>query len=92
MPGLQWFRFDADFWAHPKVMRLVHLPQGRRIDHLLIRCGDHGPTVRITDAGLAVHEPVGGVQPSDHYGVFADLVPREGATLDTSGHRNPSDR
>ena len=29
MPGLQWFRFDADFWAHPKVMRLVHLPQGR---------------------------------------------------------------
>lgn len=51
------------------------LDRGRRIDYLLIRCGDHGPTLRIADAGLALHEPVDGVQPSDHYGVVADLTP-----------------
>src|SRR3954447_12708921 len=49
--------------------------QGRRVDYVLVRCGDHGPTLRIADARLAVHEPVDGVQPSDHYGVVADLVP-----------------
>jgi len=41
---------------------------------VLVRCGDHGPTLRIVDAGLALHEPVGGMQPSDHYGVIADLA------------------
>jgi endonuclease/exonuclease/phosphatase family metal-dependent hydrolase len=50
------------------------LDRGRRIDYVLVRCGDHGPTLRILDAGLAVHEPVDGVQPSDHYGVYADLA------------------
>lgn len=50
------------------------LDRGRRIDYLLVRCGDHGPTLRIADAGLAVHEPVDCVQPSDHYGVVAELV------------------
>ena len=49
------------------------LDRGRRIDYLLVRCGDHGPTLRVTDCRLALHEPVGGVQPSDHYGVVADL-------------------
>jgi len=60
------------------------LDRGRRIDHLLVRCGDHGPTLRIADARLAVHEPVDGVQPSDHYGVVADLVTRDDAMPDTS--------
>jgi endonuclease/exonuclease/phosphatase family metal-dependent hydrolase len=67
-------------------------PRGRRVDYVLVRCGDHGPTLRIVDAGLAVHEPVDGVQPSDHYGVYADLVPREPAMPDTSDAGNPSDR
>jgi endonuclease/exonuclease/phosphatase family metal-dependent hydrolase len=58
--------------------------QGRRVDYVLVRCGDHGPTLRIADAGLAVHEPVDGVQPSDHYGVFADLAPRDDEMPDTS--------
>jgi endonuclease/exonuclease/phosphatase family metal-dependent hydrolase len=49
------------------------LDRGRRIDYLLVRCGDHGPTLRVTDCRLALHEPVGGVQPSDHYGVVAAL-------------------
>jgi endonuclease/exonuclease/phosphatase family metal-dependent hydrolase len=67
-------------------------PRGRRVDYVLVRCGDHGPTLRIVDAGLAVHEPVGGVQPSDHYGVFADLAPREHAMPDTSATGNPAGR
>jgi endonuclease/exonuclease/phosphatase family metal-dependent hydrolase len=67
-------------------------PRGRRVDYVLVRCGDHGPTLRIVDAGLAVHEPVDGVQPSDHYGVYADLVPREPAMPDTSDAGNPSGR
>jgi len=50
------------------------LDRGRRIDYVLVRCGDHGPTLRIVDAGLALHEPVGGMQPSDHYDVIADLA------------------
>jgi endonuclease/exonuclease/phosphatase family metal-dependent hydrolase len=50
------------------------LDRGRRIDYLLVRCGDHGPTLRVTDCRLALHQPVGGVHPSDHYGVVADLA------------------
>ena len=50
------------------------LDRGRRIDHLLVRCGDHGPTLRTLDARLVLQEPVAGVQPSDHYGVVADLT------------------
>jgi endonuclease/exonuclease/phosphatase family metal-dependent hydrolase len=68
------------------------LDRGRRIDYVLVRCGDHGPTLGIVDAGLAVHEPVDGVQPSDHYGVYADLAPREAAMPDTSAAGNPAGR
>jgi endonuclease/exonuclease/phosphatase family metal-dependent hydrolase len=53
------------------------LDRGRRVDCVLVRCGDHGPTLRIATAGLAVHEPLDGVHPSDHFGVYADLVPRD---------------
>jgi endonuclease/exonuclease/phosphatase family metal-dependent hydrolase len=60
------------------------LDRGRRIDYLLVRCGDHGPTLRIADARLAVHELVDGVQPSDHYGVVADLSARDDELPDTS--------
>ena len=69
-----------------------HLDRGRRIDYLLVRCGDHGPTLRVLDAGLAVHEQVDGVQPSDHYGVVADLLPRGDAMPDTSAGGNPAGR
>jgi endonuclease/exonuclease/phosphatase family metal-dependent hydrolase len=47
--------------------------RGRRIDYLLVRCHDHGPTLRIADCRLAFDEPVDGVMASDHYGVVADL-------------------
>jgi endonuclease/exonuclease/phosphatase family metal-dependent hydrolase len=49
------------------------LDRGRRIDYLLIRCGDHGPTLRIADCRRVFDEPVDGVLASDHYGVVADL-------------------
>ncbi len=68
------------------------LDRGRRIDYVLVRCGDHGPTLRIVEAGLAVHEPVDGVQPSDHYGVYADLAPSGHAMPDTSAAGNPAGR
>ena len=49
------------------------LDRGRRIDYLLVRCGDHGPTLRIADCRRVFDEPVDGVMASDHYGVLADL-------------------
>ena len=48
--------------------------RGRRIDYLLVRCGDHGPTLGIDDCRRVFDEPVGGVWASDHYGVVADLT------------------
>jgi endonuclease/exonuclease/phosphatase family metal-dependent hydrolase len=47
--------------------------RGRRIDYLLVRCHDHGPTLRIADCRLALDQPMAGVMASDHYGVVADL-------------------
>jgi endonuclease/exonuclease/phosphatase family metal-dependent hydrolase len=52
------------------------LDRGRRIDYLLVRGGDHGPTLRIADCRRVFDEPVGGVMASDHYGVLADLEAR----------------
>jgi endonuclease/exonuclease/phosphatase family metal-dependent hydrolase len=49
------------------------LETGRRIDYVLIRCGDHGPTLRIAACERLFAEPVGGVWASDHFGVMADL-------------------
>jgi hypothetical protein len=50
---------------------------GRRIDYILIRCVDHGPTLDITRCALLADHPVDGVWPSDHYGVVADLTAPE---------------
>ena len=60
------------------------LDRGRRIDYLLVRCGDHGPTLRITDCRTALHRPVEGVWPSDHHGVVADLALRDETMPDTA--------
>jgi endonuclease/exonuclease/phosphatase family metal-dependent hydrolase len=56
------------------------LDRGRRIDYLLVRCGDHGPSLRVADCRLALSDPVDGVQPSDHYAVVAELVVPDGNT------------
>jgi endonuclease/exonuclease/phosphatase family metal-dependent hydrolase len=50
------------------------LERGRRIDHVLLRCGVHGPALDVADCRLVFDEPVDGVWPSDHFGVLADLV------------------
>lgn len=55
------------------------LELGRRIDYVMVRCGDHGPTLDVTSCELVFDEPVDGVWASDHFGVVADLaVPTSG--------------
>ena len=52
----------------------------RRIEYILVRCGEHGgPTLVVRDCRLAFAEAVDGVWASDRFGVLADLeVPDEG--------------
>jgi hypothetical protein len=40
---------------------------------VLVRCGDHGPTLHIADCRRVLDQPIGEVMASDHYGVVADL-------------------
>jgi endonuclease/exonuclease/phosphatase family metal-dependent hydrolase len=48
----------------------------RRLDYVLVRCGVHGgPTLEIAACERFFDQPVDGVWASDHFGVFADLVP-----------------
>jgi endonuclease/exonuclease/phosphatase family metal-dependent hydrolase len=49
------------------------LELGRRIDHVFVRCTNHGPTLDIRDCERIFDEPVDGVWGSDHFGVIADL-------------------
>jgi endonuclease/exonuclease/phosphatase family metal-dependent hydrolase len=53
------------------------LDRGRRIDYVLVRCGDHGPTLHIAGCRRVLDQPVGGVMASDHYGVVTDLEPHQ---------------
>jgi endonuclease/exonuclease/phosphatase family metal-dependent hydrolase len=46
----------------------------RRIDYLLVRCDDRGPTLRVESCDRLFDEPVGDTWASDHFGVTADLV------------------
>jgi endonuclease/exonuclease/phosphatase family metal-dependent hydrolase len=46
----------------------------RRIDYVMVRCDERGPTLRIASAEQIFNQPVDGVFASDHYGVAADLV------------------
>ncbi|WP_374111233.1 hypothetical protein [Nocardia sp. JCM 34519.1] len=61
---------------NPLVADGVEMPleRGRRIDYVLVRCGDRGPTLEITDCRLVFDRPHDGVWPSDHFGVLADLT------------------
>jgi endonuclease/exonuclease/phosphatase family metal-dependent hydrolase len=52
------------------------LELGRRIDYVMVRCGDHGPTLDVSHCERAFDEPVDGVWGSDHFGVVADLSAR----------------
>ena len=50
------------------------LEVGRRIDYVMVRCVDHGPTLDVTACERIFDEPVEGVWASDHFGVVADLA------------------
>ena len=57
------------------------LETGRRIDYVMVRCRDHGPTLDVTSCERIFDEPVDGVWASDHFGVAADLaIPDAGPT------------
>jgi endonuclease/exonuclease/phosphatase family metal-dependent hydrolase len=48
----------------------------RRIDYILVRCGEHGgPTLQVSACELVLDKPVDRVWASDHFGVVADLTP-----------------
>ena len=49
------------------------LERGRRIDHILIRSGPHGPALDVADCRLTFDLPLDGVWASDHFGVLAEL-------------------
>ena len=43
----------------------------RRIDYIMVRCHERGPTLDVTSCELTADRPVDGIWPSDHFGVFA---------------------
>ena len=51
------------------------LDPGRRIDYVLVRCSDHGPTLDVRRCERLFDEAVDGVWASDHFGVAAELSP-----------------
>jgi endonuclease/exonuclease/phosphatase family metal-dependent hydrolase len=53
---------------------------GRRIDYVMVRCGDHGATLDVVGCELAFDRPVDGTWASDHFGVWADVEPARSAT------------
>ena len=51
--------------------------EGRRIDYVMVRCADHGPTLHADRCERLFSEAVNGVWASDHFGLVADLsLPR----------------
>ncbi len=51
------------------------LELGRRIDHILVRCDEHGPTLRIHACRRLVRQSRGRVWASGHFGLLAELGP-----------------
>ena len=56
----------------------------RKIDHVLVRSGLHGPTLEVVDCRRVLDHPVDGVWASDHFGVLADLA----LPTNVPGHRS----
>jgi endonuclease/exonuclease/phosphatase family metal-dependent hydrolase len=69
-PGEQGLTFDP---ANPLVEGHWRHEPGRRLDYVLIRCDDHGPTLRVRDCHQLLAADEGGGWASDHYGVIAEL-------------------
>ena len=55
------------------VHNLIVEAPAKQIDYVLVRCGDHGPTLEVVGCERAFDGPVDGVWASDHFGVVADL-------------------
>jgi endonuclease/exonuclease/phosphatase family metal-dependent hydrolase len=53
----------------------VRVEVSRRIDHILVRADERGPTLAVRRCDLLFAEPVDGVWASDHFGLVADLEP-----------------
>jgi endonuclease/exonuclease/phosphatase family metal-dependent hydrolase len=49
------------------------LELGWRIDYVMVRCTDHGPTLDIRACDSIFDEPVDGTWGRDHFGVVADI-------------------
>jgi len=64
------------FTPHDPLVAYGELPleRGRRIDHILVRCDDYGPTLDVITCARVLDEPVNGIWASDHFGVMADLA------------------
>jgi endonuclease/exonuclease/phosphatase family metal-dependent hydrolase len=66
------FTFDL---TNPLVLNgEVATAVSRKIDHILVRSGLHGPTLQVADCRRVLDQPVNGVWASDHFGVVADLT------------------
>jgi endonuclease/exonuclease/phosphatase family metal-dependent hydrolase len=65
------------------------LELGRRIDYVMVRCREYGPTLDVRACERIFDEPVDGVWASDHFGVVADLaVPPRGRLSAGSGEQH----
>jgi endonuclease/exonuclease/phosphatase family metal-dependent hydrolase len=51
------------------------LERGRRIDHILVRSGPHGPLLDVAACEVVFDQAVDGVWASDHFGLLAELRP-----------------
>ena len=45
-----------------------------RIDHIMVRCGHHGPTLDVAACALLFDKPRDGVWASDHFGVVGNMA------------------
>lgn len=77
---------DAWAAAHPQepghtfspvnpLVRQGDMPEeeGRRVDYVMVRCDDYGPTLHVERCERMFTQPVDGVWASDHFGLVADL-------------------
>ena len=64
-----------NIWGrHGEWMARRAVLRGRRIDQILVRCSDHGPTLDVVACDHFLEEPVNGIWASDHFGIVADFT------------------
>lgn len=50
---------------------------GRRIDYIMVRCRERGPTLDVVACERLFDRPVDGIWASDHFGVIAEFQPHQ---------------